>query len=63
MGTEPERFFEPPTSARGTFSGWLGVFLDTAGADKVVWSEIAAIVEDAYRNVAPKSLVAELDDR
>src|SRR5215218_4705093 len=58
VSTEPERFFEPPTSARGTFSAWLGVFLDTTGAHKVDWGELGAIVEDAYRNVAPKSLVA-----
>ncbi len=60
---EPERFFEPPTSAAGTFSGWLGVFLDTTGTNKVDWREITAILEDAYRTVAPKNLVAELDHR
>jgi hypothetical protein len=63
VSTDPKRFFEPPTSARGTFSGWLGVFLDTTGAHKVDWSEIAAIVEDAYRSVAPKNLVARLDGK
>jgi hypothetical protein len=52
-GAEPERFFEPTPSASGTFSGWLGVFLDTAGANKVDWDEIAAILEDAFRQVAP----------
>lgn len=24
VSTEPERFFKPPMSAKGTFSGWLG---------------------------------------
>ena len=60
---EPERFFEPPTSATGVFSRWLGLYLDTSGAKKVAWNEVAAIVEDAYREVAPKKLVAELDGR
>ena len=63
VSAEPGRFFKPPTSARGTFSDWLGVFLDTTGDDIVDWDEIAAIVEDAYRLVAPRSLIAELDGR
>ncbi len=63
MSAEPARFFAPPTSARGVFSGWLGVYLDTSGTQKVDWSEIAAIVEDAYRHVAPKALVTDLDNR
>jgi hypothetical protein len=50
-------------SAKGTFSGWLGVFLDTSGENKVDWDEIAAILEDAFRHVAPKKLIAELDNR
>lgn len=60
---EPERFFKPPPSAKGTFSSWLGVFLDTSGKNKVDWDEIAAILEDAFREVAPKKLVAELAAR
>ena len=63
VGTEPDRFFRPPTSARGVFSSWLGIFLDLPGNHRLDWDEIAAILEDAYRNVAPKSLVAELDVR
>ena len=59
--TEPDRFFEPPTSARGVFSTWLGVYLDTTGRNRIDWAEVAAILEDAYRTVAPKALVAELD--
>jgi hypothetical protein len=61
VSTEPERFFRPPVSAKGTFSGWLGVFLDTAGEDELDWDEIAAIIRDAFRYVAPKVLVTELD--
>ena len=63
VDAEPERFFEPPTSARGTFSNWLRVFLDTSREDKVDWDEIAAILELAYRTVASKKLILELDVR
>jgi hypothetical protein len=63
VSAEPERFFKPPMSATGTFSGWLGVFLDTPGETKADWEEIAAILEEAFRNVAPKKLIAELDNR
>lgn len=62
VAAEPERFFAPPTSARGTFADWLGVYLDAAGSDRVDWKEIAAIVEDAYRLVAPRELVAKRNE-
>jgi hypothetical protein len=51
---EPDRFFRPPYVGH---RGWLGVYLDVP----VDWTEIAEIVEDAYRMVAPKKLVARLD--
>lgn len=63
VSAEPGRFFEPPTSAAGTFAGWLGVYLDATGSDRVDWKEVAAILEDAYRTVAPKTLIAEFDRR
>jgi len=63
VSTDPVRFFRPPMSSSGVFSGWLGVFLDLSGKNRMEWDEIAAILEDAYRHVAPKSLVAELDSR
>jgi hypothetical protein len=50
----PERYFVPPYVGH---RGWLGVRLDVP----VDWDEIAEVVEDAYRVVAPKRLVAELD--
>jgi hypothetical protein len=53
---EPERFFRPPYVGG---RGWLGVYLDVADLD---WDEIAAIVTDAYRVIAPAKLVALLDD-
>ena len=51
---DPERFFVPPYVGG---RGWLGVYLDVP----VDWDEIAEIVEDAYRTVAPKRLVEPLD--
>lgn len=51
---EPDRFFVPPYVGG---RGWLGVCLDR-DAD---WTELAGIVDDAYRMVAPRSLVATLD--
>jgi hypothetical protein len=40
--------------------GWLGVYLDV---DDVDWEEIAEIVVDAYRQIAPKSLVERIQVR
>lgn len=54
--SEPERFFVPPYVGG---RGWLGVRLD----DSPDWDEIAAIVEDAYRLVAPKTLVKLLESQ
>jgi hypothetical protein len=39
------------------------VYLNTGGGDRVDWTEIAGIVEDGFRTVAPKALIAELDER
>ncbi len=62
VDAEPERFFKPQPSASGTFSGWLGVFLDVPNKGKSDWDEIAAILEEAFRKVAPQDLIAELDN-
>jgi len=51
----PERFFRPPYVGH---RGWLGVYLDVP----VDWDEIADLVDDAYRVVAPARLVARLAD-
>ena len=63
VADEPTRFFKPPTSASGTFSDWLGVFLDPSDDAAVDWHEVAEILEDAFRLVAPATAVAELDRR
>lgn len=52
----PERFFVPPYVGH---RGWLGVRLDVP----IEWDEITMLVEDAYRLVAPKSLIAQLGGR
>ena len=51
---EPERFFVPPYVGH---RGWLGVRLDI----EPDWDEVAGICADAFRQVAPKTLVAQLD--
>lgn len=54
VALEPDRFFRPPYVGP---RGWLGVRLDR-GVD---WDEVRAILADAYRKVAPKTLVKQLD--
>jgi hypothetical protein len=56
VATDPKRFFRPPYVG---VRGWLGVYLDVRDVD---WTEIEEIVTDAYRQVAPKRLVAQLDE-
>jgi hypothetical protein len=56
IGSDPDTYFRPPYVGH---RGWLGVRLD----GPVDWAEIAEWCEDAYRVVAPKTLVAELDRR
>jgi hypothetical protein len=55
VAADPERFFRPPYVGG---RGWVGVYLDVPDVD---WTEIAEIVTDAYRQVAPKRLVTRLD--
>jgi hypothetical protein len=56
LGQHSERYFVPPYV--GT-RGWIGVRLDR-GVD---WDEVEDLIEDAYRMVAPKSLIARLGQR
>jgi hypothetical protein len=51
---DPDRFFVPPYVGH---RGWIGVRLDR-GLD---WDEITGIVEDAYAEVAPATLVRAAD--
>ena len=50
----PDSYFRPPYVGH---RGWLGVYLDV----EVDWDVVADLVEDAYRVIAPKTLVAQLD--
>ena len=54
IASETERFFFPPYVGH---RGWLGVWLDVP----VDWDEVAGLVTDAYRLVAPKRALAELN--
>ncbi|HEY3688177.1 MAG TPA: MmcQ/YjbR family DNA-binding protein [Streptosporangiaceae bacterium] len=56
VASAPERYFVPPYVGS---KGWVGVHLD-AGHD---WAELAELIEDSYRLIAPKRLSARLDDR
>jgi len=47
----PDRFFVPPYVGP---SGWIGVWLDK----RPQWSSVRALLEDGYRQVAPKRLLA-----
>ena len=61
VNAAPVRFFAPPTSSSGVFREWLGMYLDTTGPHRVDWDEVAALVEDSFRHIAPAALVNELD--
>jgi hypothetical protein len=51
---DPRRFFVPPYVGG---RGWIGIRLDVP----TDWDVVAELVEDAYRTVAPRRLVAGLD--
>ncbi len=50
----PGRFFVPPYVGP---SGWVGIWLDR----NPDWDEVADLLRDSYRLIAPKKLVAVLD--
>jgi hypothetical protein len=51
---DPERFFVPPYVGP---SGWVGIRLDR----KPDWKIVEDVIERAYRHIAPKKLIAQLD--
>jgi hypothetical protein len=55
IAEDPVQFFRPPYVGH---RGWVGVRIDLDPD----WDEIAEIVRDAYRQIAPKRLLAELDE-
>jgi hypothetical protein len=50
----PDRFFVPPYVGP---TGWVGVWLDR----RVGWREVAELLADSHRLVAPKRLLARLE--
>jgi hypothetical protein len=54
IAADPRRFFKPPYVGH---RGWVGVRLDRDPD----WAEIAEVCVDAYRTIAPKTLLARLD--
>jgi predicted DNA-binding protein (MmcQ/YjbR family) len=56
VASDPQRFFVP---AYVGGKGWVGANL---GAEQD-WDEIAELIEDSYRLIAPKRLAAQLDQR
>jgi hypothetical protein len=55
IAAAPDRYFRPPYVGH---RGWVGVRLEPAPD----WHELAELIDDAYRSVAPNKLVALLDD-
>jgi predicted DNA-binding protein (MmcQ/YjbR family) len=53
VGGDPGRFFVP---AYVGHKGWLGARLDVDQD----WTELAGLIEDSYRLIAPKRLTAQL---
>lgn len=54
VAADPHRFFRPPYVGH---RGWVGVRL----TDDTDWDEVAELVRDAYRQVAPKGLAAQVE--
>jgi len=56
VADDPGTYFRPPYVGH---RGWVGVRLD----GEVEWDDVRDVCEDAYRAVAPRTLVARLDAR
>jgi len=54
IASDPAVYYRP---AYVGHRGWIGMRLE----GKVDWDEVEGIIEDAYRAVAPKKLLEELD--
>lgn len=55
VSADPTHYFVPPYVGG---RGWLGVYLDVP----VDWDEVADVITDAYRQIAPKRMLARLDN-
>ena len=54
ISSDPDRFFVPQYTGP---KGWIGIWLDV----EQDWDEVAELIEESYRMIAPKRLVASLD--
>jgi hypothetical protein len=59
VAARPQVYFRPPYVGH---RGWLGVSLDALATGELDWDELAEVVTDAYREIAPKRLLAHLDE-
>jgi hypothetical protein len=55
--SDPARYFVPPYVGP---KGWVGVWVDTG---RIPWGALRALIEESYRLVAPKRLVADPGER
>jgi hypothetical protein len=56
VAAAPSRFFRPPYVGS---RGWIGLRLD----GDVDWAEVEVLCEDAFRSVASRRLVAQLESQ
>lgn len=54
IAADPKHFFRPPYVGS---RGWIGVYLDV----EVDWGQVKEVIIEAYRQIAPRTLVARLD--
>jgi predicted DNA-binding protein (MmcQ/YjbR family) len=54
IADDPDRYFKPPYVGP---SGWIGVWLDR----RPPWKAIASLLDDGFRQVAPRKVLALLD--
>ena len=54
VSSDQSRFFIPPYLGG---RGWVGIYL----RGEVDWDEVADLIEESYRLIAPKKLVGQLD--
>jgi len=57
VAADPDRFFIPPYVGG---KGWLAMYLD---ARKMDWAEVGELMEDSYRQMAPKRALKVLDTK
>ena len=53
IAADARRFFSPPYVGP---KGWIGIRFD----DETDWEEVSDLIEESYRLVAPKRLIAQL---